>query len=778
MDKLLEADWIDRDRRYGMPGIPLLSAKPKKNEAKKPAKDKKSEKPSAVPLPPPKFSWTHTEEVIDRAKQLTVRLRVTADASRLTPLAAELESLGRRVGLWKQQDVADHVRREAYLDACRLARKIAWCNPLLAIDKLLFIKRHHPGGVFHMCDQFYGFNARPGGSLFVLEDPLGAHPRLVDLLAGAVVTSGRLKGRTLQGCSVVSPSLSFDGRSILFAASECQGRDLEWKETSSYHLFKIRSDGTDLVQLTDGPTNDFDPCWLPGGRIALISERRGGYLRCGRCCPTYTLFSMAADGSDITCLSFHETHEWQPSVDNHGKIVYTRWDYVDRDSDVAHHLWTCFPDGRDPRAMHGNYPDKRESRPWIENDIRAIPGSSKYVATAGAHHGHALGSLILIDVRGTDDNACSQLTRLTPEVPFPESEGEIVPSMVYGAAWPLSEDDYLCMYDAGAKNHGIYWIDRFGNKELVYRDPAIPCFSPIPLRPRPLPPVLPEGTQSAMGVDSSGKTTVAVMNVYKSDFAWPADTKIAALRIVQVLAKSTAPPDEPRIGIARQTNARAVLGTVPVESDGSAYFEAPPGKAIYFQAIDPQGLAIQSMRSATYLHPGEQLVCQGCHESKHQSATSPLAPLALRRGPSPIRAEADGSNPFNYVRLVQPVLDRHCVACHQEKKTLDLTGIVEGKFGWTRSYTNLAGKYGFYFTVYNGSIREPLHGGSRTTAGQFGARAAKLLDYLGPKHYGVQISDEDAHRVTLWLDCNSEFYGSYENTAAQSRGEIVRPTLE
>ena len=136
----------------------------------------------------------------------------------------------------------------------------------------------------------------------------------------------------------------------------------------------------------------------------------------------------------------------------------------------------------------------------------------------------------------------------------------------------------------------------------------------------------------------------------------------------------------------------------------------------------------------------------------------------------------DGSNPFNYPRLVQPVLDRHCVDCHRQKKALDLAGTIEGKF--TRSYNNLAGKYGFFFHVTNGSINTGVHGGSRTIAGQFGARASGLLQYLDRKHYGVKLSDEDFHRVTLWLDCNSEFFGAYEDQQAQARGEVVRPSLQ
>ncbi len=121
------------------------------------------------------------------------------------------------------------------------------------------------------------------------------------------------------------------------------------------------------------------------------------------------------------------------------------------------------------------------------------------------------------------------------------------------------------------------------------------------------------------------------------------------------------------------------------------------------------------------------------------------------------------------------MLDRHCVGCHQKKKALDLTGVIER--GFTRSYNNLAAKYGFYFHVSNGSINTGIHGGTRTIAGKFGARAARLLRYMDQRHYGVTLSQEDFHRLTLWLDCNSEFYGAYENTPAQARGEVVQPSL-
>jgi hypothetical protein len=476
-------------------------------------------------------------------------------------------------------------------------------------------------------------------------------------------------------------------------------------------------------------------------------------------------------------------------------LVFTRWDYIDRNTTVAHHLWTSYPDGRDPRAPHGNYPVRRGDRPFAELSIRSIPGSRKYVATAAPHHGHAFGSLVLIDLGVRDDNSNSQVTRLTPEVPFPEAEGPIRENEVYGTPWPLGEDDYLCAYDPQAKNHGIYWIDRDGNKELIYRDPSILCLSPIPLRPRPVPPLIPEETtQTAAARRKAGgdrPATIALMNVYDSDFSWPEGTRITHLRVIQILPKSIPSRNTPRIGMAEQTNARAVLGTVPVHNDGSAHFEVPAGKLIYFQAVDARGMAIQSMRSATYVHPGERLTCQGCHEHKHQRPIQPLnVPSALRRPPSKLKPDVEGSNPFNYVRLVQPVLDRHCVACHQKKKALDLSGEVQYRpcprdkhkqCCYTRSYNHLAEKYGFYFHAHSdttiANVDMVRRAGGRTIAGKFGARAAKLLDYLDERHHGVKLTEEDFHRIVLWLDCNSEFLGAYENAEAQAHGESVTPSL-
>jgi len=693
--------------------------------------------------------------------------------------------------------------RESFEKITALRRRIAFKNPLLNFDKILFLK--HPKAIRgdnHMVDQYLGFNQAKTGGVYVLERPFSDQPTVRCLLPQM----------EHQG-SFLSLDLDYDAQSILFAFTRAEfgvppGASLEnqprtdrqpdkrhahyyWRPESVFHIFRATADGAVVRQLTHGVWNDYDPCFLPSGRIVFVSERRCGQCRCGaRPLPAAVLHAMMPDGSDIIRLSWHDTNEWHPSVDNNGMIVYTRWDYVDRDSDVAHHLWTCYPDGRDPRAPHGNYPDVRELRPWMEMHIRAIPNSQKYVAVAAPHHGQAYGSLVVIDLREADDRRFSQLKRLTPWAWLPESESapgvphekgrHQPPGEFYSAPWPLDENFYLCVFDAEQKNYGIYLLDSFGNQELLYQDAAIACMDPIPFRPRGRPPVLPVKTVQARA-DRTGNPdlstgTVAVMNVYESALPWPPNTKIKELRVISLFPKDNERQDSPNIGHASQSLARGVLGTVPVEDDGSAYFKMPTGVGVYFQALDENGLAVQTMRSATYLHPGEHLTCLGCHEPRTRTASEGTRqlPKALRRAPSVLKPEPSGSYPLSFPRLVQPVLNAKCVRCHERSLSApSLHGDQFGKNGWSEAFLTLRER-AWGMSGGNGiALKEPQY----SVPGQMGARVSSLYLFLTRGHKNVKLSPNQLRRITLWLDCNSNFYGAYHDIEKQARGEVVRPRL-
>ena len=492
--------------------------------------------------------------------------------------------------------------------------------------------------------------------------------------------------------------------------------------------------------------------------------------------PTYALYRMDASGGHLRRLSCHETNEWNPFVMNDGRVIFTRWDYVDRHTNLAHSLWTARPDGSNATAFYGNYNFGR--KPWGVWHARAIPGSRKVMGIAGAHHGYAEGSVVLIDpAKGQD--GLEPLTRLSPDARFPEAEGW--PTSNYTTPWPLSEEFFLVSYSpkwsakrraqAGAIMPGLHLVDRWGHRELLCRDPAIPCESPIPVRPR-LRPVA-RSSVARWGGPATGRCLLYDVRASTD----PMQAAITTLRIVQVLPKATHRNDRPRISVARQISARHLLGTVPVEADGSAYFDAPAGVPLYFQAVDDQDMAYQSMRTITYVQPGETLSCVGCHEPRETSPAN-SRPMATRRAASQIQPGPPGSMPLSYLQLVQPVLDKNCAKCHSGDKPkggIRLTGkLGKRERDHCESYRTLAKKkYVHWFDSVNGGEWIP-----RTYPGKFGAQASKLVQMLRQGSMGgetLDLSPEERRRIYLWIDLNVPFYGVYlpEHVAAQRSGENV-----
>ena len=275
------------------------------------------------------------------------------------------------------------------------------------------------------------------------------------------------------------------------------------------------------------------------------------------------------------------------------------------------------------------------------------------------------------------------------------------PGHCYRTPYPLSADYFLAAYsydelvgEAGANKtnmFGIYLVDRFGNRELLYRDVSIASLWPTPLRPRVRPPVLPSTARSALRwprpkVRSSCRTCTTAGRIFRR----ASKNRITQLRIVQVLLKTTPNANSPRVGFANASPGKQVLGTVPVEPDGSAYFRAPAHIPLAFQALDQHGMAVQTMRSLTYLQPGEHTSCVGCHEHRFSTPDSTSVALARQRPPSIITPGPDGSKPLSYPLLVQPVLDRLCVKCHRGPEAdggIVLTGEPAGEF--TVSYNTL-----------------------------------------------------------------------------------------
>jgi len=779
---------------------------------------------------------TPTDLVLRRTRALLNHIRQMSNPPDLSQLGSELTELESRL----QHDDTE----EGFFEACALRRRIAMNNPLLDFEEILFSGFAAGEWLIDIGNVANNAVRAPDAGLYKVGGFKSGNATVTDLLEDAVVQSGpydTYKGKTLSnknpewGGNALfhCPALSYDGTEVVFSwAPDIQGTRTGRAPNKQFVLFKMNLDGTGLTQLTEHPwANVYHPCWLPSGRIVFISEELDRAARCGANDLGGNLFSMKPDGSDLFPLSWHETDEIYPSVDNNGLIVYTRWDYVDRKFSTGQHLWTCYPDGRDPRAPHGNY--GRPGDPDCEVAIRAIPGTQGlYSAIETGHHSCYFGNLVIIDTRknenveqpmhhfwpGTKDHGDKGFNRgaTSPDV-------KVELDRFYLEPWPLSKEFHIVTLIGK-----VLLVDRFRNEILLYDAGSllgerIPARFPQPVKARPKPTSIPVQTYQGERRKDSPKATISVQNVYEADFEWPEGTKITQLRVVQIIPKAwslRSGHNDAMIGYSDGGIPRLALGVVPVEEDGSAYFEAPIECEIYFQALNEKGMAVQTMRSGTYVHPGEHLSCLGCHEDRWSATPVAGTPKALTREPSKLEPEPEGSCPLSYARLVRiPVFEKKCAPCHQDSGKgisfgywKDMTcpeykeahglpkakgispqytpGDIErfvrwhfasasnGACEWTKA--NGIG-WGKPYKIENNTLgyeREEWY----TKPGTFGALASKLKNHLTPEHHDVQLTEEEFRRVVVWMDLNalnlSSNYPDKEVQARQEAGEIVWPYID
>lgn len=735
-----------------------------------------------APAQPRSFTMaarTHLEGAWRLMADLTRSANLRLDAQR-----AQWRSMA---PLSLRPDLTEAQARSLYFRVRWLKRRVALANPLLPRTPILFNKRVPPS-YSHLVMQYYGWRARAGGGLFLLDRP------------GYSLQSRDLLGGRLAHGSVLEPRLSYDAKRVVFSWVDCRAAepdpstlDVESPEERSYHVYETDLKGG-LRQITRGPFDDLMPNYLPDGGIAFSSTRRGGYSRCfgagfSKRTHVYTLHRVQPDGSGLRLLSMHDTNEWFPTTGHDGQIVYARWDYIDRDAVTHQNLWTTRPDGTAPANFWGN----ATPSPHCSFQAQPIPGTRKWVFTASAHHSMTAGSIVVLDpTKG--ENGHKPLTRITPTVPFPEAETNDIREY-YCSPWPLSERYFLVAYspyplvwEPGANRPdalGIYLLDAHGNRELLYRDPEIGAVTPIPLHPRPCPPA----AASTLPKSSPETGEVMLQDVYRGLPGIPRGT-VKQLRVVQIFPKTTNIADAPAVGLAGEENARAVLGTVPVEADGSARFTVPAMKPILFQALDADGSAVQTMRSLTYLQRGERISCVGCHEGRSEGGrVAPNSVLAMRRAPSKLLAGPRDGRPYSYMASVQPVLNRRCVSCHGPNSgTLDLTGTPRGAF--SASYWSLCGGRTFDGGATNlrnaAQALVPRFGARNQVqvtppGGAYGARGSRLMRLLASGHHGITLADEERRALAEWIDLNALFYGVYapEEQARQMRGEsAAMPTLQ
>lgn len=619
--------------------------------------------------------------------------------------------------------------------------------------------------------------ARLGPMVFVVQAPLDNPDGVVRLPSRPIVRQWgcRILRRAGDGtvrelyrnpdAAILDLNASLDAGALFFA--------MQTRAEPFWHLYEIGADGRGLRQITRGPYHDFGAAELPGGDLVFASSRVRSFNLCAQEFAT-ALFRVRRDGTGLRQVTVNTLNDLSPQVLPDGRILYTRWEYVDRDVKWRQSLWTVNPDGTNVQLFFGN----TIRDPAVFWQARPVPGSDEVVATFAPHHGWPLGAIGTVTRRhGVEAPRTRGFQWITAEYPSIGDNGGL-PQWAYRDPYPLAPDRFLVSYGggrrAGDRRFRIWLLSSDDRKALAWDEGRESAFFPVALVPRPVPHVhsevvWPEGVRTG---------TLVLRNVYAGlgDSVRPGEIK--ALRIMEQVPKF--PENEtgfpanrvyemcPVLG-QRCYYVKRCLGVVPVEADGSAHFEVPAFRELYFQALDAEGRAVQSMGSATNLVPGEQQSCIGCHEDRDAAPPAGRALAASRAPDSPQPyAWGNGGN-IAFPVVVQPVLDRHCLRCHEgpaARGRLDLSGDRTRWF--SMAYDNLFRRnmmHTIILTQNDGQVIPPKQ------AFSYASRLRDVIEARHPEHTGLQLSREERERFYVWMDSNANYYGTYQRTRPGTRGD-------
>jgi len=719
----------------------------------------------------------------------------------------ELESIRRELAE-RVEAAPDEItaHRRLWLAARRAARPIVTANPAIDFEQVVYVTRHAAHSHRNITGSQYPWVHKPGGDVCV---QTGLEP------GGAV--RGVLQGKLGPG-HVHGIDLWWDADRVVFGFARQPGWPPGFDtirgddvfrlrgDQEPTHIYEIRLDGTGLRQLTDHPYwSDLEPTYCANGDVAFASDRSGRSSECGKFSADHTvvnIYAVSPEGTNLRRLSDNKDIDRYPHSLSNGLIGYTRWEYQERHFFEVHSIWRVRPDGTMADAVFNQH----LKAPYGLRDTRSIPGSRKLVSVATGHHTFAYGPVVVIDpMQGINEPGA--IRSVTPHTlpqegppPGPAVAEGGVPDRggLYQTPWALSERCFLVSYsharppsDTGgghnANGFAIYLIDAHGNKELIHRDLLLSCAFPMPLKKRRRPPILPDATAPAAsyatcyvtdvyeGLEGIPRGSVKHLRISQR-VGWPLDAKIGAMRWIPGNAWQR------QFGYWAWAPVR-VIGTVPVQPDGSAHFKVPVDTAVYFQALDENHMELRRMRSHISFQPGEVRGCTGCHESQMKTpAATWRIPLALKHDPQTPEPPPWGAEKLiGYEWLVQPILDRHCVRCHGDA---DPEGGLD--FTATRAADGLLQSFRTMFGVLPDdktsgrilvSCSNRFSGAEVTRPKQFGSHRSPLVlvlleDELHTRE--VNLSPAEWLSLVSWVDANAPYYDAFFNKRPAGGGRPKR----
>ncbi|MHC4181490.1 MAG: HzsA-related protein, partial [Planctomycetota bacterium] len=470
--------------------------------------------------------------------------------------------------------------------------------------------------------------------------------------------------------------------------------------------------------------------------------------------PVAILYCCDADGTNIHPISANIEQDNTPWPLPDGRVIYERWEYVDRSRVAFHHLWTANPDGTGQMIYYGNMRPRT-----LMIDAKPIPGTDKVVAVFSPGHGqkeHAGAITVVTPKAGPDEEASA--TRISKGTDYRDP-------------YPLSEDCFLV-----ARGPRLLEMDGSGETRELYRLPAellrekVELHEPRPLRPRRRERII---RPRANARQATGRLILKDVYVGRR-MEGVRRGEIKKLLVLETLPKPINYSGKmPPMSFGGTYTLERVVGTVPVEPDGSAYMELPALRSFLFVALDENDNSVKRMHSFLTVMPGETTSCVGCHEPRTRTPLNPgLGTVeALRHPPHKVTPIPGIPEVFDYPRDIQPILDEHCVECHDYDKR-EGGVILAGDRGpiFSHSYFTLtAGGY-----VSDGRDRMVTNLPPRAV----GTSASPLMKMLDGSHYEARLSAHEQDMIRYWIESAAAYPGTYAALGTGMIGGFPRSVLD
>lgn len=644
--------------------------------------------------------------------------------------------------------------------ALQLKRDILLANPELDIDKLIVgryrigtrARQVNPGALGTQTNNWSNQTSAPRN---------GFNAEIVELsnLRGDIRTRTIFKPEN--GSSVPDLKLHWNADRILFTMTDT---------SKLWQVYQIGLDGKGLKKMIDSPEKDlefFDATWLPSGKIMAVSNIGYHGVPCvNGNSEVGNMVLYNPENQSLRRLTFDQDANWSPVIMNNGKVMYTRWEYTDLTHYFSRFVMHMNPDGTEQKALYG-------SGSYFPNstfDAQPLPGhASGFVGIISGHHGVTRsGRLILFDpAKGR-----KSVEGMVQELPFRNRPIEpIVKDRLVDDVWPQFikpyplNDKYFLVTAKLNPNAlwGIYLVDVFDNLTLIAEYEGEGLIHPIPVRKTTVPPVIPDRTKP-----DTKEATVFIQDIYEGEGlkGVPRGT-VKAFRVLSYeYAYNRTPSDHWAQGIQSGWDIKRLLGTVPVEEDGSALFTIPANMPISLQPLDSCGRAVQWMRSWLTGMPGETVSCIGCHEDQNQIPI-PKRVVASTIKPHAITLPEGGKRPFTFELEMQPILDRACIACHDgSNKLADFTGGRIDKFsGFGESYLNLHPYIHRQGPEAEMEVLNPY---------EYHASTSQLVKMLKTGHHGVELTDKEWKTLYNWIDFNAPFHSKFKANIFKGVEQISR----